>query len=79
MYKYIFGPKSETVMSEPDALTEANIGVALYFKPGYALDLLRNEIIGQQRFDYAFRLYVHRWAYKHDSVGFFQNHRKRYR
>ena len=67
MYKYIFGPKSETVMSEPDALTEANIGVALYFKPGYALDLLRNEIIGQQRFDYAFRLYVHRWAYKHPT------------
>jgi hypothetical protein len=67
MYKYTFGPKSETVMSEPDALREANIGVALYYKPGYALDLLRNEILGPQRFDYAFRLYIERWAYKHPT------------
>lgn len=67
MYGYIFGPSSETVMSEPDALREANIGVALYYKPGYALDLLRDHILGKERFDYAFRLYVHRWAYKHPT------------
>lgn len=67
MYRYIFGPNSETVMSEPDALKEANIGVALYYKPGYALDLLRDHILGKERFDYAFRLYVHRWAYKHPT------------
>ncbi len=48
MYKFIFGPTSETVMSEPDALQEKNIGVALYFKPGYALDLLRNNILGPE-------------------------------
>ncbi|MEO8721844.1 MAG: M1 family metallopeptidase [Ginsengibacter sp.] len=67
MYKYVFGPNSETVMSVPDALKEANIGVALYYKPGYALDLLRNHILGEQRFDYAFRLYIQRWAYKHPT------------
>lgn len=67
MYKYIFGKNSETVMSTPDALKEANIGVALYFKPGYALDLLRDEILGPERFDYAFRLYIDRWAYKHPT------------
>lgn len=67
MYKYIFGPNSETVMSMPDALKEANIGVALYFKPGYALDLLREHILGEKRFDYAFRLYIERWAYKHPT------------
>jgi hypothetical protein len=67
MYKYIFGPTSETVMSEPDALQEKNIGVALYFKPGYALDLLRNNILGPERFDYAFRTYINRWAYKHPT------------
>ncbi len=64
-YQYIFSPQSETVMSRPDALKEANIGVALYFKPGYALGLLRNQILGPERFDYAFRLYIQRWAYKH--------------
>lgn len=67
MYKYIFAPNSETVMSEPDALQERNIGVALYVKPGYALDLLRDQIIGPQRFDYAFRTYIKRWAYKHPT------------
>ncbi|MDE3184668.1 MAG: M1 family metallopeptidase [Bacteroidota bacterium] len=67
LYKYIFNDKSETVMSEPDALQEANIGAALYYKPGYALDLLRNDILGKERFDYAFQLYIKRWAYKHPT------------
>jgi len=66
-YRYMFGPNSETMMSEPDALKEANIGMALYFKPGYALGLLRNNILGEKRFDYAFRLYIQRWAYKHPT------------
>lgn len=65
MYRYIFSPQSETMMSRPDALREANIGVALYFKPGYALGLLRDQILGPRRFDYAFRMYIDRWAYKH--------------
>ncbi len=67
MYKYMFGKNSETVMSTPDALKEANIGTALYSKPGYALDLLRNDILGEERFDYAFRTYIKRWAYKHPA------------
>lgn len=64
-YSFMFGPRSETVMSTPDALKESNIGMALYYKPGYALGLLRNHILGEKRFDYAFRLYIQRWAYKH--------------
>ncbi|MEO8819815.1 MAG: M1 family metallopeptidase [Ginsengibacter sp.] len=67
MYQYLFSDKSETIMSEPDALHEANIGTALYSKPSYALGLLRNDIIGKERFDYAFQLYIKRWAYKHPT------------
>ena len=67
MYKMMFGPGSETVMSTPDALKERNIGMALYYKPGYALTLLRNEILGKERFDYAFKEYIKRWAYKHPT------------
>lgn len=67
MYKYVFGANSETMMSEPDALKEANIGVALYYKPGYALGLLRDHILGPDRFDYAFRSYISKWAYKHPA------------
>ncbi|MCO6497721.1 MAG: M1 family metallopeptidase [Chitinophagaceae bacterium] len=67
MARFIFGPNSETVMSTPDAMREQNIGVALYYKPGYALGLLRDHILGQDRFDYAFRLYIERWKYKHPT------------
>jgi aminopeptidase N len=48
-------------------MKEFNIGLALYLKPGYALELLRNEILGEQRFDYAFKSYIKRWAYKHPT------------
>jgi hypothetical protein len=67
MSRYMFGDNSETVLSTPDAMREANIGNALYFKPGYGLQLLRNEILGPDRFDYAFKTYIKRWAYKHPT------------
>ncbi|MEO6188133.1 MAG: M1 family metallopeptidase, partial [Ginsengibacter sp.] len=66
-YKYMFGPGSESMMNTPDVIQERNIGTALYTKTGYALNLLRNEILGQQRFDYAFRSYIAAWAYKHPT------------
>ena len=67
MSRYMFGDNSETVLSTPDAMREANIGNALYFKPGYGLQLLRNEILGPDRFDYAFKAYIKRWAFKHPT------------
>ncbi len=63
----IFGQNSESVFSTPDAMEEANIGTALYRKPGYGLELLRNEILGPERFDYAFKTYINRWAFKHPT------------
>jgi len=65
--QYMFGANSESIMNSPDALKEANIGTALYLKPGYGLELLRNEILGPDRFDYAFKSYIQRWAYKHPT------------
>jgi hypothetical protein len=64
---YMFGKNTETIFSTPDALREANIGNSLYSKPGYGLELLRNEILGPDRFDYAFREYIRRWAFKHPT------------
>ncbi|MBU9937705.1 MAG: M1 family metallopeptidase, partial [Ferruginibacter sp.] len=64
---FLFGPGSEPILLTPDAMKERNIGVALYFKPGLGLSLLRKEIIGPDRFDYAFREYIRRWAYKHPT------------
>lgn len=64
---YMFRDETESVMNTPDAMMEANIGTLLYSKPGYALELLRNEIIGPVRFDYAFKEYIRRWAYRHPT------------
>ncbi len=67
MGEYMFNNNSESILTTPDALQEVNIGTALYFKPGYGLTLLRNEILGPVRFDYAFKTYIERWAYKHPT------------
>jgi Peptidase family M1 domain len=65
--QYVFGDESEPIMSTPDAMRESNIGNTLYSKPGMGLRLLRNEILGPDRFDYAFKTYIKNWAYKHPT------------
>jgi hypothetical protein len=67
MAKYMFSDRSESVMKTPDGLKEFNIGLSLYLKPGYALGLLRTHIVGEKRFDTAFKKYIRDWAYKHPS------------
>jgi hypothetical protein len=67
MSRFMFSDRSEPVMKTPDALQEMNIGIALYYKPGYALSLLRDHIVGKDRFDHAFKKYIRDWAFKHPS------------
>ncbi|MDX2048028.1 MAG: M1 family metallopeptidase [Chitinophagaceae bacterium] len=67
MAKYMFGDNTEAILNTPDGMKEFNIGLALYFKPGYALGLLRDHILGPNRFDYAFKKYIRDWAYKHPT------------
>ena len=38
-----------------------------YYKPAFGLVLLREQVIGHDRFDYALRRYIDRWAYKHPT------------
>src|SRR5690606_1012421 len=51
----------------PQNMKERNIGILVYYKPGFGLRLLRDEIIGAERFDKAFRNYIAAWAYKHPT------------
>ena len=60
-------PDLEPVMSTPQNIQERNIGLLAYVKPGFGLTLLRNEILGPERFDRAFKTYLNRWAYKHPT------------
>lgn len=64
---YYFSDGTEPVYSTPDAMKEGNIGKLLYFKPQAGLLLLRNEIVGEKRFDYAFKQYIDKWAYRHPT------------
>jgi len=65
--KYLSNPAREFIMLAPDAMVEQNIGVNLYSKPAWGLDILREQIIGADRFDYAFKKYVEQWAFKHPT------------
>ncbi len=65
---YMFGaPELEAMYTTPDGMRERSIGNLLYFKPGYAMGLLREHIIGIDRFDYALKKYISDWAYKHPT------------
>jgi hypothetical protein len=54
-------------MTAPDNLKESNLGLLAYAKPGEGLTMLREQILGPERFDLAFRTYISRWAYKHPT------------
>jgi Peptidase family M1 domain len=55
------------IMTNADAINGRYLHPLEYFKTAFGLVLLREVILGHQRFDYAFRQYIHDWAYKHPS------------
>ncbi len=59
--------KLEPIYTSPDNLKERNLGVLAYYKPSMGLVLLREQILGPERFDEAFTAYINRWAYKHPT------------
>ncbi|MBE8715189.1 M1 family metallopeptidase [Sphingobacterium hungaricum] len=67
MARAFANPTLEPIISTPQNMKERNIGVLAYYKPGFGLRLLRDQVIGAERFDAAFKSYVHQWAYKHPT------------
>lgn len=62
----LFRP-DEPIMTIPDVQQPRALGVLAYYKPGMGLKLLRETILGPDRFDFAFRTYINRWAFKHPT------------
>ena len=60
-------PGLEPILSYVDNYKERNNGTLSYSKPGEGLTLLREVILGQDRFDRAFQTYINRWAFKHPT------------
>ncbi|MDR3695131.1 M1 family metallopeptidase [Mucilaginibacter sp.] len=67
MASRITNPTLEPVLSQPANLKEKNMGILLYFKPAIGLTMLREQILGPERFDFAFRNYIDKWAFKHPT------------
>ncbi len=65
--KFMFNPNAEPIMTTPDVLQANYLGEAAYNKPALGLTILREQILGKDRFDYAFRTYIKRWAFKHPT------------
>ncbi|WP_336964300.1 M1 family metallopeptidase [Chryseobacterium contaminans] len=57
----------EPVMVGPDNMKERSIAALAYYKPGAGLSILRESILGPEKFDKAFRTYIDRWAFKHPT------------
>ena len=55
----------------PDRINPNLLGLSAYLKPSVGLQLLRQEILGPQLFDDAFRAYADRWAFKHPTPADF--------
>jgi Peptidase family M1 domain len=58
-------PAAPVILTRADAIPEKYRHPMVYFKPALGLVLLREQILGKERFDYAFRSYIRHWAYRH--------------
>ena len=69
--KVLDNPVAPNILTRADAFTGALTHPVSYFKAAYGLTLLREQILGPERFDWAFRKYIRDWAYKHPSPSDF--------
>ena len=67
MADMLTNPKLEPIMTAPDGMKEHNMGLLAYEKPSSGLVMLRDQVLGKERFDKAFRVYTERWAFKHPT------------
>ena len=68
---YMGGDKSRIspIMTNSESIYQ--FGNNAYGKPATALNILRETIMGRELFDYAFKEYSRRWAFKHPSPADF--------
>jgi hypothetical protein len=73
-FEQYFSDSLVPVLTRPDAMGNKMVFVTQYLKTAYVLRLLRDEVIGAERFDFAFKKYIADWAYKHPTPwDFFQS------
>ncbi|TNF46809.1 MAG: M1 family peptidase [Bacteroidetes bacterium] len=68
---YMSGDKSRIspIMTNSESIFQ--FGNNAYGKPATALNILRETVMGRELFDYAFKTYCERWAFKHPTPADF--------
>jgi Peptidase family M1 domain len=64
-------PEAPPPMTRADAMPEKYRHPVTYFKSALGLILLREQILGPERFDWAFRRFIRDWAYRHPTPSDF--------
>ena len=67
MVPYMSGPKEQIVPIMTNSESILQFGNNAYGKPATALNILRETVMGRELFDYAFKEYSRRWAFKHPT------------
>jgi hypothetical protein len=68
---YMKLPKDELEPIMTNSENIINFGPNAYAKPATALNILRETVMGRELFDYAFKEYARRWAFKHPTPADF--------
>ena len=74
LVQYLTYENREGIDTYPDVANARNLAYTGYYKPAIGLYLLREYILGTERFDNAFKSYIYTWAYKHPQPNDFFNH-----
>ena len=64
-------PEAPPILSRADTILEKYRHPVTYFKSALGLVLLREQILGPERFDPAFRAFIAAWAFKHPKPADF--------
>lgn len=68
---YMKGDQSQIAPIMTNSESIFQFGNNAYGKPATALNILRETILGRELFDFAFKTYAKRWAYKHPTPADF--------
>jgi hypothetical protein len=63
-YMQLDSTQQVSIMSSSDNIPRNTFGPNAYTKPATALNILRETVMGRELFDYAFKEYARRWAFK---------------
>jgi hypothetical protein len=65
--RYFLKQMPESIMTTQNVVQGPYSDWTAYYKPALGLTILREQVLGRERFDFAFRTYIQRWAFKHPT------------